>query len=219
MDRLVCADGGNPDPTSTHGKDAPKAKQLELDGWDYPRHLAGRLFAVVVHGDVERRRERCGAPHRLASAMQLIPAGAKAELDRYIGYYEPYATSHEALDEDEAFQEEVRNAARTLVEAVKARRAGPADRGRGWPEGAAAQIVHQAGRIARLPLQAEFAPRPVGAERLDEAALALGDDRRSFRPARRRPDWSAPWRSAESPARSLPSGDSTATVPFRIRAT
>jgi multimeric flavodoxin WrbA len=51
MDRLVCADGGNPDPTRTQGKNAKLAKQIEIDGWDYPRHLAGRLFAVVVHGD------------------------------------------------------------------------------------------------------------------------------------------------------------------------
>jgi hypothetical protein len=56
--------------------------------------------------------------------MQMIPAGPKAELDRYIGYFEPYATSHEALDRDVAIQEEVRNAARTLLEAVQARRAG-----------------------------------------------------------------------------------------------
>src|SRR5262245_27973090 len=53
MDRLVCADGGNPDPTLTHGKQAKEAKRVELRGWHYPRHLAGRLFAVVVHGDVE----------------------------------------------------------------------------------------------------------------------------------------------------------------------
>ncbi|MGZ2488064.1 multimeric flavodoxin WrbA [Rhizobium pisi] len=46
MDRLVCADGGNPDPTSTQGKDAAIAKKMEMDGWDYPRHLAGRLFSV-----------------------------------------------------------------------------------------------------------------------------------------------------------------------------
>ena len=51
MDRLVCADGGNPDPTTTHGKDPAAAKALELRGWHYPRHLAGRCFAVVVHGD------------------------------------------------------------------------------------------------------------------------------------------------------------------------
>ena len=51
MDRLVCADGGNPDPTSTHGKHADQAKALELNGWPYPRHLAGRHFGLVVHGD------------------------------------------------------------------------------------------------------------------------------------------------------------------------
>jgi len=53
MDRLVCADGGNPDPTSTHGKTPEEAKALELKGWHYPRHLGGRAFAVVVHGDAE----------------------------------------------------------------------------------------------------------------------------------------------------------------------
>ena len=44
MDRMVCYDGGNPDPTSTHGKRADEAKKLERQGWYYPRHLAGRLF-------------------------------------------------------------------------------------------------------------------------------------------------------------------------------
>ena len=53
MDRMVCADGGNPDPTTTSGKDPQAAKKLELAGWPYPKHLAGRGFAVVVHGDVE----------------------------------------------------------------------------------------------------------------------------------------------------------------------
>src|SRR5678815_680698 len=51
IDRLVCADGGNPDPTTTRGKGVEEAKELELAGWSYPRHLAGRVFAVVVHGD------------------------------------------------------------------------------------------------------------------------------------------------------------------------
>ena len=52
IDRLVCADGGNPDPTSTSGKDAEKAKAIELQGWAYPKHLAGRVYGLVVHGDV-----------------------------------------------------------------------------------------------------------------------------------------------------------------------
>lgn len=52
IDRLVCADGGNPDPTSTSGKNVGKAKALEMAGWDYPQHLAGRVYGLVVHGDV-----------------------------------------------------------------------------------------------------------------------------------------------------------------------
>jgi multimeric flavodoxin WrbA len=124
IDRLVCADGGNPDPTSTHGKDAEKAKQLELDGWPYPRHLEGRLFSVVVHGDVEGAENVRRSLVDWLRFMHLVPAGVPAELDRYIGYWEPYATSHDALDRDQAVQDEVRNAARTLLEAVQARRAG-----------------------------------------------------------------------------------------------
>jgi multimeric flavodoxin WrbA len=124
MDRMVCADGGNPDPSSTHGKDAKKAKQLELDGWPYPRHLEGRLFAVIVHGDVEGAENVRRSIVDWLRFMHLVPAGVPAELDRYIGYWEPYATSHEALDRDEDIQEEVRNAARTLLEAVLAQKAG-----------------------------------------------------------------------------------------------
>ncbi len=124
IDRLVCADGGNPDPTSTDGKKTKHAKQLELDGWHYPRHLAGRVFSVVVHGDVEGAENLRRMLSDWLGSMALVPAGARAELDRYIGYYEPYATSHEALDRDAAVQEEVRNAARTLLHAVQARLAG-----------------------------------------------------------------------------------------------
>jgi multimeric flavodoxin WrbA len=124
IDRMVCADGGNPDPTLTGGKDAAKAKKVELDGWDYPRHLAGRLFSVIVHGDVEGAENTRRGVVDWLRFMHLIPAGSQAELDRYIGYWKPYATNHVELDADEAVQEEVRNAARTLAEAVIARRAG-----------------------------------------------------------------------------------------------
>ena len=124
MDRLVCADGGNPDPTRTQGKKAELAKQIELDGWDYPRHLAGRLFSVVVHGDVEGAENVRRSISDWLCFMHLCPAGPTAELDRYIGYWKPYATSHAELDADTALQEEVRNAARTLLEAVRAKLAG-----------------------------------------------------------------------------------------------
>jgi multimeric flavodoxin WrbA len=120
MDRLVCADGGNPDPTRTQGKNAELAKQIELEGWNYPRHLAGRSFSVVVHGDVEGVENVRRSISDWLCFMHLSPAGATAELDRYIGYWKPYATSHADLDADSAIQEEVRNAARTLLEAVRA---------------------------------------------------------------------------------------------------
>lgn len=124
MDRLVCADGGNPDPTSTHGKDPAKAKRIELDGWGYPRHLKGRAFSVVVHADAEGAQAVRHALENWLTGMEFIPAGHAARLDRYIGYYEPYATSHEALDVDTALHEEVRNSARALVEQVRLIRAG-----------------------------------------------------------------------------------------------
>lgn len=124
MDRLVCADGGNPDPTTTHGKDAKKAKAIELAGWDYPRHLSGRLFACVVHGDVEGAENVRRSISDWLCFMKMCPAGPSAQLDRYIGYWKPYATSHDELDADTDVQEEVRNAARALLQGVEATRSG-----------------------------------------------------------------------------------------------
>jgi len=124
IDRLVCADGGNPDPTSTHGKKPEEAKALEEKGWDYPKHLAGRTYGVVVHGDAEGAGDVARALCDWLDAMGLVGAGAASRLDRYIGYYQPYATSHDALDADTAIQEEVRNVARAVAQAVRELRAG-----------------------------------------------------------------------------------------------
>ncbi|HSH99646.1 MAG TPA: flavodoxin family protein [Reyranella sp.] len=124
MDRLVCADGGNPDPTSTGGKDPQKAKDLEMKGWDYPRHLAGRVFSVVVHGDAAGTETLRRSLVDWLTDIGLVGAGHGSAIDRYVGYYEPYAGSHLALDADRAFQEETRNAARALIKAVKLMRAG-----------------------------------------------------------------------------------------------
>src|SRR5262245_9418620 len=98
IDRLVCADGGNPDPTTTHGKDPVRAKAIELKGWPYPKHLAGRAYAVVAHGDAEGVREVAESLSDWLTTLGLIRAGDSAVVGRYIGYYEPYATSHDALD-------------------------------------------------------------------------------------------------------------------------
>jgi multimeric flavodoxin WrbA len=134
IDRLVCADGGNPDPTTTDGKDAAKAKALELKGWSYPKHLAGRRFSVVVHGDAEGSHSLRHHLHDWLSAMGLVCAGTSALLDRYVGYLESYALSHEALDRDRHLMNEVRNAARTLMDSVIELRLGRREPGSGLSE-------------------------------------------------------------------------------------
>jgi hypothetical protein len=64
--------------------------------------------------------------------MELIPAPRIAQIDTWIGWYEPYATSHDALDQDKDLFTEVGNAARALSNLVAQIRAGvyrPADAG------------------------------------------------------------------------------------------
>ena len=118
---------------AAHGvKDPMKAKRLELAGWPYPRHLAGRVFSVVVHGDAAGTENLRRILADWMSDIGMIPSGHLALIDRYVGYLTPYATSHDDLDQDTDFQDDVRNAALTLVQAVKDRRSGklqPADRG------------------------------------------------------------------------------------------
>jgi multimeric flavodoxin WrbA len=124
IDRLVCADGGNPDPTSTHGKDAEKAKAIELEGWDYPKHLAGRAFAVVAHGDAAGPETLRRLIADWLTDIGMVQAGPSAVLDAWIGYYKPYATSHDELDKDPNTFESVTNAALSLVEMVRQIRSG-----------------------------------------------------------------------------------------------
>ena len=123
IDRLVCADGGNPDPTSTSGKNADESEGDRARGWPYPKHLAGRVYGLIVHGDVagiEYGRALC----RLARLDGAYRRRAKARLDRFIGYYEPYATSHEALDKDKAMLAEAANVTKAVAQAVAELRAG-----------------------------------------------------------------------------------------------
>jgi multimeric flavodoxin WrbA len=124
IDRLVCADGGNPDPTTTRGKTPELAKEIELKGWDYPKHLAGRAFAIATHGDAAGPEN---LKHMLAdwlTDMGLVQAGSSGIMDTWIGYYRPYATSHEDLDGQPETFAEVTNAALSLVEMVAQIRSG-----------------------------------------------------------------------------------------------
>lgn len=68
MDRMVCMDGGNPDPTSTHGKEVEEAKAMELKGWPLCRaRPLHRLFRTLCdeprslrqgQGDARRGSQR-----------------------------------------------------------------------------------------------------------------------------------------------------------------
>jgi len=124
IDRLVCADGGNPDPTTTRGKDPAAAKALELAGWPYPRHLAGRAFAVVAHGDSQGHEGVREALVEWLSSIGMHQAGSSAAVDTLIGYWEPYATSHDKLDAMPDVFTLVENAAKSLVNLVRAIRSG-----------------------------------------------------------------------------------------------
>jgi hypothetical protein len=105
--------------------DDPHAKsRVLLSGWPYPRHLQGRAYSVIVHGDAQGAETLRRSLGDWLSDMQLVSAGPAANFDRYVGYYEPYATSHDALDEDAAIHEEVRNAARALLGKVRELRGG-----------------------------------------------------------------------------------------------
>ena len=123
IDRLVCADGGNPDPTTTQGKNPEKAKEIELNGWDYPRHLEGRVFSLVVHGDTQGVDELKNALTSWLTEIMLIPSGVYGQIARYIGYYGTYAESHNELDKDHALWEEVQMASKSLAMNVTAERA------------------------------------------------------------------------------------------------
>lgn len=124
IDRLVCADGGNADPTTTRGKDPALAKALELGGWHYPKHLAGRGFAVLTHGDAAGPETLRRLLSEWLTDLGMIQAGAKAVADTWIGYYRPYATSHEDLDASPQTFALAEAAAASLVGVVKQLRSG-----------------------------------------------------------------------------------------------
>ena len=106
------------------GKTPPRPKEIELAGWPYPKHLAGRTYGLIVHGDVAGTEAVRHALSDWLDGMGLIAAGPKSVLDRYIGYYAPYATSHDDLDKETALFEEAANVARAIAEAIDELRQG-----------------------------------------------------------------------------------------------
>lgn len=80
--------------------------------------MAGLAYGLVVHGDVAGIESVRRSLSGWLELMGLIAAGHKAKLDRYIGCYESYAQSQEALDRAGAVKEEVRNVAQAVAESV-----------------------------------------------------------------------------------------------------
>jgi hypothetical protein len=77
-----------------------------------------------VHGDSVGAETMRRSLSDWLTDMELISVGRAGELDGYIGYMEPYATSRQALDHNHAFQQETLNVARALGNAVRLARAG-----------------------------------------------------------------------------------------------
>ncbi len=80
IDRMVCADGGNPDPTTTDGKSVIKAKRIEQMGWNFPKHVAGpgrsqecgAFGGQCRQGTVSRPVKSTGCPTQ-ASPAKVTP--------------------------------------------------------------------------------------------------------------------------------------------------
>ena len=125
IDRLVCADGGNPDPTTTHGKNAEEAKALELQRMALSAasrraHLLGRR--PRRH---RRRRDAAAIAHRLADRHEAAAGGAARRAS--IATSATTSRTRRATTRSTPTprcRQEVRAAAKALVEAVALSRAG-----------------------------------------------------------------------------------------------
>ena len=103
---------------SDYGRVPETAKQLELAGWPYPKHLAGRAYGLIVHGDAEGVGALQSSLSDWLETIGLVSAGQMSNLGRYIGYLKPYATSHDDLDADMEVMEETRNVAHAVCRAI-----------------------------------------------------------------------------------------------------
>jgi len=92
LDRLVCADGGNPDPDITGFKNKEACKELERSG-KYPivKHLGGRSVGFFVHGDYGGQSTVLNSLVLTFSAMGFEIAGPTSVSEYMIapesGYY------------------------------------------------------------------------------------------------------------------------------------
>jgi multimeric flavodoxin WrbA len=89
----------------------------------YTTHFADRAYGVVVHGHgagVDGSRRRLTG---WLDTMGMVDSDSFAALDRHLGYHEPLAGGAPAASDDDC-EEEVRNVARAVRNAVTELRAG-----------------------------------------------------------------------------------------------
>ena len=111
-------------PRIRKGQAPPTLERAEFHDRFMQPYQDPAFHGVLVHGDVAGVESLRHALCDWLDWMGLIDAGVQARLDLYIGYYQPYATSHDALDDDVDVQEETRNVARAVAAAVGQLRAG-----------------------------------------------------------------------------------------------
>jgi len=155
---------GNPEPTSTHGKKPDEAKALELKGWPYRAiSKAGISASLVTCDSVGAETLRRSLVDWLTD-MSLISAGpGMSEADGYIGYMEPYATSHQRSTRTTRSRRTCATFARALGKAVK--RIAPENtrsRARDWPIRIRSDFVvpAKAGTITTGECFAMIGPQP-----------------------------------------------------------
>ena len=125
IDRLVCGrwrqPGSDNNPWQTRGRSqGHRSRRDGITPSTWPGGPMAWWCMAMWPGSKSHRRNLTD----WLDWMGLIDAGSAAKLDRYIGYYQPYYSSHDALDEDKAVQQEARNVALAVASAVKALRAG-----------------------------------------------------------------------------------------------
>ena len=115
IDRLVCADGGNPDPDHDARQGPGEGEGARARGLAVPAPSR----RPRVRGGRARRfagpRGSAAQPRAVAHRHRHEPGRRLGRLRYAIGYYEPYATSHDKLDASPEIFVEVENAARSLV--------------------------------------------------------------------------------------------------------
>lgn len=130
IDRMICLDGANPDPSTTLSpdgsvKNVEKAKTLERgrkkggkSKWDYNSNkaMAGKIFSVFAHGDSEGPEL---VQHAVSETFLWFGMIEAQSWNDYIGYMTTYSDSHDELTKDKDTWQAVAFLSEQLAKATK----------------------------------------------------------------------------------------------------